>query len=282
MLHGTRFSFVPIFLWTLILSLPSDGQALPVRGLAVSDARPAVPFTEYGEGTRSIPSFCGSPDTLWQKPYEALRMLPRKSAGRSGPIAVTMHDIGAVGSQRIIELQYRASFDEQSRLVDTTHAVFTRDVGGSFCLLLAFARVTGEDWITNNWKPASKIVRVEGQPLLQFILALGGSGHLLQEHYFVFENGGAIPLEFSRSQGSRFTELTPQGTRARKGGAFCLADLQWRSSLWRDGDPECCPSAGALFVKYRINGHILEAIGHQIYASYTEMEEARGARNCDH
>lgn len=98
------------------------------------------------------------------------------------------------------------------------------------------------------------IVQVSGTTVLVNRDWIPGTGNFYFEDYFVFDDDSEIPvsLRFDEGISSELKKLLPPGRAVRKGGGFHIESLHYTQGVWKEGDPNCCPSAGKVDIQFAI------------------------------
>ena len=91
---------------------------------------------------------------------------------------------------------------------------------------------------------------------------ISGTGNFFYEDDFVFDSSSGLPvnLDFQTVIALELKRILPPGAAARKGGGFNIQSLQYKQSVWKAGDPNCCPTAGTVELQLAIHNKAAEVI----------------------
>ncbi len=126
--------------------------------------------------------------------------------------------------------------------------VFTRaQAGGPFVLRLDYRDGEGNpfDGVRAYDTPAGA--------LLEIAFRASGTGNLNAGAYFLWRNGGWRPLD-AQAWITDLQRRLPRGLSVRKGPWPDLDAMTFDSPLWKEGDANCCPSGGVVYVELGIEG----------------------------
>ena len=98
---------------------------------------------------------------------------------------------------------------------------------------------------------------------------VSGTGNGFYEDYFVFDGSSGLPvnLEFDTVIASELKMILPLGAAVLKGGGFDIQSLQYKQNVWKDGDANCCPTAGTVEVQLAIRDNAAEVINASYHPS---------------
>jgi hypothetical protein len=80
-----------------------------------------------------------------------------------------------------------------------------------------------------------------------------GTGNYSYEDYFWFSSAGPVRID-TGAINKAVQSVLPTGSAIWKGGGFDMKSLSYHSSVWKEGDANCCPSGGSVDVKFRLEG----------------------------
>lgn len=103
--------------------------------------------------------------------------------------------------------------------------------------------------------------------LIRIPLRFSGTGGFNGDIYFLREGGAWREVDASSWLA---TLRLPPGHNVWKGVVIDPRDFSARSSVWREGDGNCCPSGGEVRVRLRIEGRVF-AIDRQEYSPVVAM-----------
>jgi hypothetical protein len=98
----------------------------------------------------------------------------------------------------------------------------------------------------------SRIVTVQGRPILVTSSPPGDTGHYFQEKLFLLNDQDGLPIELNVEGIIRgvLWEMNLEKRRPVKAiSPFDLQTLTYQSPLYQDGDLECCPTGGSLEIR---------------------------------
>jgi hypothetical protein len=116
----------------------------------------------------------------------------------------------------------------------------------------------------------SMVVKLSDATVLVNRDRVSGTGYFFLEDYFVFDGASGLPvrLEFDTVIHSELEKMLPSGVGVRKGGGFNIQSLQFKQSVWKDGDANCCPAAGTVEIQLAIRGNAAEVINSAYHPSH--------------
>jgi hypothetical protein len=108
----------------------------------------------------------------------------------------------------------------------------------------------------------STVSSVSGTAVLINRDEVAGTGSGTYEDYFVFDDASELPvrLGFDALIASEVKMILPPGTAVLKGGGFAIQSLTYQQGVWKDGDPNCCPTGGHVEIRFAIRGNAPEVI----------------------
>jgi len=146
-------------------------------------------------------------------------------------------------------ISFVASWNEDGRPMMSTELLAREITSGKTWSLFSVAIETGfgtTGHIEYFMSPAGTLLRVPVQ--------LSGTGAFNKHFHFLWHNG--LWQEIDTQGWLRTVRLTP-GHGIWKGVVVDLQAFTARSSVWRDGDGNCCPSGGEVEVKLTLKGRTL-------------------------
>jgi hypothetical protein len=179
-----------------------------------------------------------------------------------GPIRFDYdHDLGgntetkdAVKSERIGELSGFEVDQVVHTLSDSDSAmkmIVVRRSSHEFCLIFE-----------EEYSPLIVIARpayfinVGSERLLATNDVVTGTGSFRIEEYWAFDKKGPLRIDMSPYRRA-VQQLLPDGYSIVKGGGPNLLTLSYDSAVWKDGDPNCCPSGGEVHITFAFKHHKL-------------------------
>lgn len=147
---------------------------------------------------------------------------------------------------------------------DVVDILFTipteRDPVGKLVLIGDRGQFRPVVWILAETKiefARSAVVDVSNIEVLVNRDRVSGTGNDYFEDYFVFDDDSHVPinLRLDEAIASELKKLLPPGRAVLKGGGFVIDSLHYSQDVWRDGDPNCCPSAGKVDIQFAIKGN---------------------------
>lgn len=106
---------------------------------------------------------------------------------------------------------------------------------------------------------SSDIVDVGSEKLLATHDRLSGTGNFYNEAYWAFDKDGPIALDLSVID-ETVGNLTPSGMDVRKGGGFEIRSLTYKASVYKEKDPNCCPSGGTIYITFALKNQKLVVV----------------------
>jgi hypothetical protein len=103
-----------------------------------------------------------------------------------------------------------------------------------------------------------------GEQLLATRDVIPGTGNNYYEDYWWFGPEGPVRINLEVIATALRSSLPP-GYGVWKGGGLDLPHLVYRSSVWKDGDANCCPTGGTVEILFRLQGG-------QLVATKTEFD----------
>jgi hypothetical protein len=79
-----------------------------------------------------------------------------------------------------------------------------------------------------------------------------GTGNYSYEDYFWFSSAGAVRID-TGAINKAVQSVLPAGSAIWKGGGLDMTAPSYHSSVWKEGDANCCPSGGSVDVKFRLD-----------------------------
>jgi len=100
----------------------------------------------------------------------------------------------------------------------------------------------------------SAIVPIPNATVLVNRDRVSGTGGFYLEDYFLFDDGSEVPvnLRFTEVISAELKKILPPGRAVWKGGGFDIESLHYTQGVWKEGDPNCCPSAGKVDIQFAI------------------------------
>lgn len=99
----------------------------------------------------------------------------------------------------------------------------------------------------------SFVVKAGSEEILGTHDLIPGTGNNFYEDYFWFSSAGAARIDIE-TIGEAMKSVLPKGYGVWKGGGLDMAALSYHNSVWKEGDANCCPSGGAVDVRFRLDG----------------------------
>ena len=106
---------------------------------------------------------------------------------------------------------------------------------------------------------SSDIVDVGPEKILATHDLLSGTGNFYNEAYWAFDKNGPIRLDLSLVD-ETVGNLMPSGMDVKKGGGFAIRSLTYEASVYKEKDPNCCPSGGTVYITFALKNHKLVVI----------------------
>lgn len=100
----------------------------------------------------------------------------------------------------------------------------------------------------------SFVLKVASEDILATRDLIPGTGNNYYEDYFWFSPAGAARIDIETIT-KTVRSILPSGYGVWKGGALDIAALRYHNSVWKEGDSNCCPTGGAVDVKFRLDGN---------------------------
>ena len=127
-------------------------------------------------------------------------------------------------------------------------AVFTK-VPSDTIPRLFLVRVDPDVGILRYEKP--RIVETSGMTILHVPIVVDGTGVGNRSDYLLWENGNWVPIE-SESWLKDLERRIPNNLRILKGVWPDLQTMHAETGLYKEGDPNCCPSGGTVGIRLSI------------------------------
>lgn|GEM_PF-3537542 len=234
--------------------------------------------------TRTAVSLCGSLDHLRAEPQRVVRELTGRKIAEPFE-SISLYRLGSVQSKEIVEIRYFAKEhpeDSESKSYLDLRLTLIGNQEDGYCTIIAVEQTMSEMFFRDRAKPTSRLVTTgAGLPFdhayVDSRVPMSGTSHYRHHHVFRIVEGRPVEMDLVEQASALTKPLMPQGASNWKGSNFDLGLLQWRSGLWRNGDANCCPSGGFLFVQFRLNGERLEVMEHEIFHSWEAMVDKYGA-----
>jgi hypothetical protein len=99
----------------------------------------------------------------------------------------------------------------------------------------------------------SFVLKVGSEDILATRDVIPGTGNNYYEDYFWFSPAGAARIDIETIT-KTVRSILPSGYGVWKGGGLDMAALSYHNSVWKEGDANCCPTGGAVDVKFRLDG----------------------------
>ncbi len=99
----------------------------------------------------------------------------------------------------------------------------------------------------------SFLLKAGGEEILATRNLIPGTGNQYDEAYWWFGAAGPVRIDIE-SISDVLSSILPAGFGVWKGGALDMGTLTFRSSVWRTGDANCCPTGGAVTLQFRLDG----------------------------
>lgn len=132
---------------------------------------------------------------------------------------------------------------------DARHrSIILRDKTGNHRILYAqsgFSGVLGA--------PMPYFKNIQEHRVLIYRAQIRGTGNFYIEYYFLFDPESRLPtpLDFQPIE-TTLAEILPKDHAVWKGGGFDIETLTYKSSVWKKGDGNCCPTGGSVSMKLTI------------------------------
>lgn len=255
-----------VLLLSLLSATPGEAASAPTAQMRLAiEGDPAT--------TRA--AVCRDLDTMLGDPAAALHEI----TGRDTPAAVrdvSFYRLGRIGFQDLVEIRYLFARERNSQVQLHLRLTLLGTREDGYCSFVAVEQPLSGLSLPHEARPTSRRLMIGSESFVESIVPISGTGNFRHEHYFRIVDGR--PVELNLAEQARFLALglAPQGTEIWKGSSFDLNTLQWRSGLWNRGDPNCCPSGGALFIQFRLNTDRLEVMEHELFHDWEAMINKHG------
>lgn len=83
--------------------------------------------------------------------------------------------------------------------------------------------------------------------------SIPGTGNNYYEAYWWFDRDGLVRINADEAVATALKDILPAGLGVWKGGGLNLRDLTFESSVWKEGDANCCPTGGEVELKFRLD-----------------------------
>jgi hypothetical protein len=100
----------------------------------------------------------------------------------------------------------------------------------------------------------SFVVKAGSEEILGTHDLIPGTGSYYYEDYFWFSPAGAARIDIEEINQAAQSVL-PTGFGVWKGGGLDIGKLSYHMPVWKQGDSNCCPTGGAVDVKFRLDGN---------------------------
>jgi len=80
-----------------------------------------------------------------------------------------------------------------------------------------------------------------------------GTGNNYYEDYFWFSPAGAARIDIEEIT-KAVNSILPEGSAVWKGGGLDFGALAYRAWVWKQDDANCCPTGGAVHIRFRLYG----------------------------
>jgi len=97
------------------------------------------------------------------------------------------------------------------------------------------------------------LLNAGGEELLGTRDIIPGTGIYYYEDYFWFSPAGAERVDIG-AIADAVNSILPKGFGVWKGYGLDMAKLTYHISVWQDGDSNCCPTGGAVDIRFRLAG----------------------------
>jgi len=95
-------------------------------------------------------------------------------------------------------------------------------------------------------------MRAGADQILATRMLIPGTGNNYYEDYFWFSPGGPVRIDIETITAA-LKSILPAGSGVWKGGGLDMRSLSYHNSVWKDRDANCCPSGGAVDIRFRID-----------------------------
>jgi hypothetical protein len=171
---------------------------------------------------------------------------------------VTSERVGEIEGFTIYDVIWRIGDDESAAPEDhffiTLKMILVERKPGEFCEIY---HERGESEMLTV--EASFVSDVGQGKILVTSERISGTGNGYEEHYWTFDKDGPIPLDLSVIA-ETLAKTLPAGMVVRKGGAFSIGTSTYDSGVWQEADPNCCPTAGDVHLKFALKNHKLVVV----------------------